>query len=62
MVSMPPKYKTMVADISDNDVTHIKIAAASIAGFMIGRITLKKLLMGDTPRLIEASSIESGML
>ncbi|MNU01351.1 hypothetical protein D3C72_2447250 [compost metagenome] len=52
----------MEADSSDIVVSHIRIAADMIDAFMAGRITLKNVISGDTPRLIDASSIESGML
>ena len=43
-------------------VTHIMIAAATTEAFITGSTTLKKVARGDTPRLIDASSSESGML
>ncbi|MOA65986.1 hypothetical protein D3C78_1925850 [compost metagenome] len=52
----------MEADSSEIVVSHIRMAAEMIDAFMAGRITLKNVISGDTPRLIEASSIDSGML
>src|SRR5450830_1377329 len=59
MVFIPPKYKTMVADSSDKVVTHINTAAAPTEGPITGSTTRTKLPRVPTPRLIDASSMES---
>ena len=43
-------------------VAHIRMAAEMIEAFIAGRMILKKVFNGETPRLIDASSMDSGML
>ena len=50
------------AESSATVVVQVSTAAAASAGTMSGSTTLRKVRPGGTPRLIDASSIERGML
>ena len=61
-VSCPAEYTTTEALSSATVVVYTSTPAAAIEGSINGNTALKKVCSGGTPRLTDASSIESGML
>ena len=61
MVEVLPLYSIMELDSSLMQVIQLSTAPDMMPGSIMRAVTVKKVFMGDTPRLMEASSMDGSI-